>query len=254
MARCAGLADDIRYYGRKMREMAWERVGHLYPKAKLPKGGEATVIAWLWARTVPCPNPACGTAMPLMRTFQLSTKANNPHWTKPVPDRAARAVSFKVQNHSSEVPRDGTVNRNGATCVACNGTVPLEYVREQARAGKMSEQMIGIVAEGERKRLFLSPTDEHIRIPANAKPPWLPSGDLPNKALGFRVQAYGFTHWHQLFTERQLVALTTFSDLLTETRNYVLADGADVEYADAVCAYLSLSVGRQADMCSNFNR
>ena len=73
----AGLADDIRYYGRKMRELAWERIGHLYPKAKLPKGGEATVIAWLWARTVPCPNPACGVAMPLLRPFQLSTKANN---------------------------------------------------------------------------------------------------------------------------------------------------------------------------------
>ena len=73
----AGLADDIRYYGRKMRELAWERIGHLYPKAKLPKGGEATVIAWLWAHTVPCPNPACGVAMPLLRTFQLSTKANN---------------------------------------------------------------------------------------------------------------------------------------------------------------------------------
>lgn len=74
-----GLADDVRYYGRKMREMAWERIGHLYPKAQLPDGGEATVIAWQWARTVLCPNPACGVAMPLMRTFQLSTKKGNQH-------------------------------------------------------------------------------------------------------------------------------------------------------------------------------
>ena len=83
----AGLADDVRYYGRWMREKAFESIGHLYPKVKLPGGGEATVIAWLWARTVPCPNPVCRIAMPLMRTFQLSTKKTNRHWTKPVVDR-----------------------------------------------------------------------------------------------------------------------------------------------------------------------
>ena len=162
----AGLANDIRYYGRKMREMAWERIGHLYPKAKLPDGGEATVIAWLWARTVPCPNPACGIRMPLMRTFQLSTKTGNQHWTKPVVDTAAKTVSFEVQNHSGGVftaivAEVGTVNRNGATCVACNGTVPLGYVREQARAGNMGEQMgrqfnAGIRAARSGSRYFAS--------------------------------------------------------------------------------------------------
>ena len=168
----AGLADDVRYYGRKMREMAWARIGHLYPKAKLPGGGEATVIAWLWARTVPCPNPACGVAMPLMKTFQLSRKRGNEHWTRPVVDRSAGpapgsdrgTVSFEVQNHDEGVPAQGTVNRNGATCVACGGTVPLSYVREQARAGNLGEQMTAIVAAGDRRRLFLSPVEEHVRV------------------------------------------------------------------------------------------
>ncbi len=160
----AGLADDIRYYGRWMRERAWERIGHLYPAAKLPDGGEATVIAWLWARTIPCPNPACGVAMPLMKTFQLSTKRGNEHWTRPVVDREAKTVAFVVQNHPGGVPTEATVNRNGATCVACNGTVPLEYVREQSSAGNMGEVMTAIVAEGDRKRLFLSPADDHIQI------------------------------------------------------------------------------------------
>ncbi len=96
----AGLADDIRYYGRKMREMAWERIGHLYPKAKVSNGGEATVIAWLWARTVPCPNPACGVAMPLMTSFQASKKKGNEHWMWPVVDRKAKTVSL----HSTKLP------------------------------------------------------------------------------------------------------------------------------------------------------
>ena len=215
----AGLADDIRYYGRWMREKAFKRIGRLYPQIGLPDGKNATVIAWLWARTVPCPNPACGIDMPLLKAFQLSKKRGNAHWTRPVVDRRAKSISFVVQNHSDGVPDDGTVNRNGATCLGCGGAVKLPYIREQGRAGNMGEQMTAIVAEGKRKRLFLSPNDEHIKAAQDAAPAWRPSESLPEQALGFRVQRYGFTQWHQLFTERQLTVLTMFSDLLAEVRN-----------------------------------
>ena len=250
----AGMADDIRYYGRWIREMAYERIGHLYPKAELPGGGSATVIAWLWARTVPCPNPACGVSMPLVRTFQLSKKANNRHWTRPVVDQDTKIVSFEVQNQNDGVPMDGTVNRNGATCVACGSVSSLSYVREQACAGMMGERMTAIVAEGDRRRLFLSPTDEHFDVAANAEPSWRPSGDLPDKALGFAAQIYGFTQWHQLFTQRQLAALSTFSDLIPCVRALVSKHGADAEYANAVCTYLALVIGRESDMSSSFDR
>ena len=226
----AGLADDIRYYGRWMREKAWEQIGHLYPKAKLPGGGEATVIAWLWARTVPCPNPACGVAMPLMKTFQLSTKQGNEHWTRPVVDRDAKAISFVVQNHRGGVPMDATVaGRTGATCVACNGVATLEYVREQSRAGAMGEVMTSIVAEGDRKRLFLSPTDEHINAPANAVAKWKPEQAASISGNVLRPRRYGVNHWHQLFTERQLTGHTSLCDLLVEAQRQAIEDGADIE-------------------------
>ena len=246
----AGLADDIRYYGRWMREEAYRRVGRFYPKVALMEGGEATVIAWLWARTVPCPNPACGAAMPLMRTFQVSRKKRNEHWIRPVVEGAS--ISFEVQDHSAGVPTGGTVDRNGATCIACNAGVKLPYVREQARAGQMGEVMTAIVAEGNRKRLFASPTEAHIRAAQKAKPKWRPVGNLPKQALGFRIQAYGLTHWHQLFTERQLTVLTTFSDLLKEVKEVAMKDGTDEEYANAIRTYLALAVGKNADYCSSF--
>ena len=248
----AGLADDIRYYGRWMRESAFKRIGHLYPQAKLPDGSEATVIAWLWARTVLCPNPACGIEMPLLKTFQLSKKRGNTHWTRPVVDRGAKSISFVVQDHSDGVPDDGTVNRNGATCLGCGGAVKLPYIREQGRAGNMGEQMTAIVAEGKRKRLYLSPNDEHIKAAQDASPAWRPRGSLPEKALGFRVQRYGFTQWYQLFTERQLTALTTFSDLLAEVRNQIKQTGVAEEYTDAVCTYLALAIGRAATSGCSF--
>ena len=250
----AGLADDIRWYGRWMRERAFERIGHLYPKAKLPDGTEATVIAWLWARTVPCPNPACGVAMPLMSTFQLTRKKGNEHWTRPTVDREANTITFTVQDHADGVPSSGTVGRNGAVCLACNAANSLAYVREQGRDGRMSEQLIGIVAEGSRGRLFLSPTDMHVRTALGAEPQWRPAGSLPEQALGFRVQRYGFTEWSHLFTERQLAGLTSLSDALSEAHTKIGESGRGEEYADAVATYLALAIGRMANGGCGFTR
>src|SRR2546421_1561462 len=94
-----GLAEDIRYYGKWMRDEAEKRIGHLYPKVALPKeygGGEATVIAWLWARTVKCPNPACGAQMPLVRSFYLSQKKGKKAWIQPIVNRETGAIHFEV--------------------------------------------------------------------------------------------------------------------------------------------------------------
>ena len=218
----AGLAADIRYYGRQMREMAYAQIGHLYPAAQLPDGGEATVIAWLWARTVPCPNPACGIAMPLMTTFQASKKRGNEHWMWPEIDRPAKQVSFTVHNRRPPpdvVDLERTVTRNGAVCIACKGAVGLEYVRQQARDGNMGEVMTAVVAEGDRKRLFLSPTPKIKKIVSRAAAPWRPQQRMPTTAYLVSGRGYGITHWHQLFTERQLTALTTFCALTSGSQS-----------------------------------
>ena len=242
----AGLADDIRYYGRWMREEAYKRIGEFYPKVKTGDGTEATVIAWLWARTVPCANPACRIPMPLTKTFQLSKRRGNEYWTRPVVDRESNTISFVVQNHDTDVPDKDTVNRNGAICIACKTPVRLSYVREQAKTGKMRETMTAIVAEGDQGRLFLSPTSEDIQAALSAKPAWKPRQTIPEtpKVSGL---AYGMTHWHQLFTDRQLTVLTIFSDLLEEIRPQMTRNGASENYADALCTYLTLAIGRMTN-------
>jgi putative DNA methylase len=258
----AGLAADVRYYGEWMRERAWKRIGHLYPKHE----GE-TVIAWLWARTVKCPNPACGTQMPLVRSFDLSKKKGKAAWAEPHVDARTRRISFAVKQASKGSGPDGTVNRQGAACLACNTAVPFDHIREEGKAGRMSAQLMAIVTEGQNGRNYHAPTPEQeaiaqVAIPANA-----PDTDLPEQALGFRVQLYGMTRHRDLFTPRQLVALTTFSDLVAEGREQILADavatGLPVDdiplrdggtggraYAEAVSVYLAFSVGRQANRMS----
>nr|WP_243863837.1 DUF1156 domain-containing protein [Brooklawnia cerclae] len=260
-----GLAADVRAFGEWMRDQADARIGHLYPKATLRSSGssaepvEATVIAWIWARTVACPNPACGIEMPLVRSWWLGKKKGKEAYIVPsiVGDPthpSGRRVRFGIGHGAAEAPTpatDGTVDRRGARCVACQTAVPLDYVRAEGRAGRMGQQLMAVVAEGTRSRVYLAPSDEQVRAAAVVRPADVPTAVLPKEALGFRVQSYGMTHWADLFTNRQLVALTTFSDLVGEARQKVLDDGASTEYADAVATYLAMALSRTLNKSSS---
>jgi len=252
----AGLAADVRYYGKWMRDEAEKRIGHLYPKVKLPKeygGGEATVIAWLWARTVKCPNPACGAQMPLVRSFALSTKKGKETWAEPIVDRATKIMQFEIQRGAGK-PSEGTVSRRGARCIVCDEVAPLDHVRTEGRAGRMNAQMMVIAAEGKGGRIYLAPTEEHERIAASAQPAWKPNELVTTPSHDVdRLPMYGMFTWGDAFTPRQLVSLTTFSDLVAEARALVRHDTQRVgdrdatAYADAVTTYLAFAVDRNAD-------
>ncbi|MEW6111706.1 MAG: DUF1156 domain-containing protein [Acidobacteriota bacterium] len=233
-----GLTGDVQYYGKWMRDEAEKRIGHLYPKVDLPKeygGGKATVIAWLWARTVKCPNPACGALMPLVRSFALSTKKGKEAWVEPTVERhrsRPATIQFEVKAGKGEPP-EGTVNRRGARCIVCDTPVPFDHIRTEGKAGRMSAQLMAIVTDGQRSRNYLSPTSGHEAVAKEARPQNVPQTDLPDKALGFRVQVYGMTKHRDLFTPRQLVALATFSDLVQEARNRAREDAESAGFEPA---------------------
>jgi putative DNA methylase len=250
----AGLAADMRYYGEWMREKAWERIGHLYPT----HNGE-TVVAWLWARTVKSPNPAVNAPVPLARSFILSKKTGRETWAKPIVD--GNKIRFEVTQGTPPKGQDGTVIRTGATCIISSTPIPFEYVREEAQAGRMSAMLMAIVTEGANGRNYYSPDESHELIARNAQPEWKPIGDIPEHALGFRVWLYGMDEYNKLFTPRQLVALTTFSDLVTEAREQAYQDAIAVglpddnvplrkgghgalAYAEAVSVYLAFAVDK----------
>lgn len=265
-ARAEGLAEDVRYYGEWMKQEAYKRIGHLYPKVKVPEeqgGGEATVIAWIWARTVKCPNPACGCEMPLVRSFTLSKKKGHEAYVEPQFFDSKCSYTVKLGEHKEK----GTVNRTAASCVACGTSVPLDYVRSEGSNHRMGRHLIAVVAEGKNGRAYYSPDDIQLCASQVGEPENVPCEDLPEKALGFRIQAYGITKWKDLYTNRQLTALTTFSDLVVETQKKVEADAIAVgmsddhvplckgghgarAYGEAVGVYLAFAVDRQADIGS----
>ena len=267
----SGLAEDVRYYGKLMRDEAFKRIGHLYPKVKLPKeygGGEATVIAWIWCRTVKCPNPACGAEMPLTSKFWLSSKRGTKAWIEPVVNK--NEVEFVVKTGSGTA-KDGTVNRSGAKCICCGTPVSFDYIRSEGKAGRLGKRMMGIVAEGERGRYYLPPNQEHEKISnINNNQLDYPDADLPYNPRDFKTPNYGLTKFSDLFTNRQLTALTTFSDIVSEVKLKAYKDAISAglpddqlgineggkgakAYSEAIAIYLAFLIDQLANHQSTIN-
>jgi len=214
----AGLAADVRYYGEWMRERAFERIGHLYPKHK----GE-TVIAWLWARTVISPNPAVNAPVPLASSFVLSKKKGRECWARPVVD--GTTVRFEVTQGLPPKDADGTmIRRQGARCIISGEPMTFDYIKQEGKAGRLGATLLAIVTEGKRGRNYYSPSAEHVQIAESAKPAWRPVGEMQEGNQNVRGRMWGLRDFADLFTPRQLTALTTFSDLVHEARELATQD------------------------------
>ena len=270
--KATGLAEDVRRYGQWVRDEAEKRIGHLYPKATLDDGTQANVIAWIWARTVTCPNPACGIEMPLVRSWWLGKKKGKEAYV--VPAVVDRGVEFSIGHGLKDAPNkdnDGTVGRTGANCVACNTAVPLTYVRAEGQAGRMGETLMAVVAEGDRRRHYVPPTKDHQRLAVVPEPSDVPDLELAHDKMNIKTPLYGMTRVADLFTPRQLTALTTLSDLVSDARALIRADAITVgmaddgrgleagglgasAYADAVAIFLGLGVSKMADMSNALAR
>ena len=258
-----GLAEDVRYYGKWMRDETERRIGHLYPKVTLPQeegGGEATVIAWLWARTVKCPNPACGATMPLVNSFWLSKKEHRKAWIEPIINGIDKTVKFEVRTGNGRPPNPTQVGRGARfQCLVCHQDSPEQHIKSESTSGRMGSQLMAIAAEGKRGRIFFPPLVEHSNIADSSKPDWIPDIDMNRDTKNLvSGRGYGFYVWADLFTQRQLLALTTFSDLMTEARKLIekhaIVTGCEKSkaYANAITTYLALALDKAAESNTQF--
>ena len=265
------LAEDVRYYGEWVKTEAYKRIGHLYPTIKLPSehgGTEAPVIAWIWAKTAKCPNPACECTIPLTSGYLLCKKKNRYAWI--VPKQVDKTIEFTV--HTGEkmpVLPETKIGRGAAfVCPACGQTTLDEYIKGEGKAGRIGKQLMAIVAEGKRGRIYLSPTSVHARAAEVEKPEDYPNGLMPTNPRWFSPPAFGMDDYASLFNERQLTALTVFADLIKEVQTIAekdaeaagmfndhisLAEGGSGAraYGEAIGVYLSFVEDRMADKYSN---
>ncbi len=281
--QATGLAEDVRYYGQWMRAAAEKRIGHLYPKVEVTPemaqarpdleryvGRKLTVIAWLWARTVKSPNPAfAAIETPLASTFILSKKKDREAYVEPLIEDDGYRFTVKA-GPPPERARKGAKLARGAhfQCVMSGAPMTPDYIKAEGMAGRMGARMMAIVAEGDRERVYLPPTPEHESVAQNAEPEWMPDVEIPPDRRAMFTPLYGLTHFKHLFTDRQLVALTTFSDLVGEARERIrldavaagladdgipLRDGGTgaTAYAEAVAVYLAFAVDKGANYWSS---
>lgn len=261
-AQC--LAEDTRFYGDLLKQRSFERIKHLYPKVDLPPelgGGKATVIAYLWCRTVPSPNPAFGgTPIPLVRTFDLLRKPKSSAWIEPVVDRSTGTYQFVVKTGDGEAP-SGTISRNGAICILSGDAVPLKYIRERAQAGEMKQKLMAVVVDTSSGRRYISPTSEIEAVAFLEKPNWRPDARIPEKHRNFQTPLYGMPTFGDIFTDRQAVAINEFISTLKEIRTEIAEDakaafqgnmGEDLlsggtgalAYAQALTVYLAFAISK----------
>jgi len=239
-----GLAEDVRWYGRWMRDEAEKRIGHLYPKVKITQemmddgrpdlkpylGQELTVIAWLWARTVASPDPSVGGKhVPLVRSFWLSRKKGKEAYVQPVVDREKGTYEFKVRVGK---PADGFDPDKGTKpsgrgsnfeCILSGSPIDGNHIKSMGQSEGLQSRLMAVVCEGVRGRIYLNPLGEMELTAREANPLWKPEFDLIGKSAD-QLPLYGMKQYWQLFTPRQLTALTTFSDLVKEARQKVLED------------------------------
>ncbi|MEZ0000743.1 DUF1156 domain-containing protein [Sinorhizobium fredii] len=273
-----GLAEDVKYYGEWMREKAWERIGHLYPKVDLPKeygGGKATVIAWIWARTVPSPDPAfADVQVPIASSFVLGSKPGKEAWIEPVVDKRAKSISYRIRRNGTkaeiENAKEGTKAGRGASfrCLLSETAITPEYVKAKGKAGQMKQSLIAIVAEGKGGRIYLPPSNEHEQIAKSVQPDWKPETALANDPRNFWTVDYGLTTFGDLFTDRQLNSLGALITCLQDVRSRIVADAAASKlagddtplqdggtgaraYAEAVSVYLAFAINRSVDRGSS---
>ncbi|HPL69729.1 MAG TPA: DUF1156 domain-containing protein [Brevefilum sp.] len=255
-----GLAADVRYYGEWMKERAWEQIGHLYPKCN----GE-TVVAWLWARTVICPNPACKKTVPLIRSLTLSKKKGHYIWLEPVATDEEE-IGFVLVTSKNMKQHFGTIDRRGAKCISCETPVSLDYIRNEGQKEKLGSQLLAIVTDSERGREYYVKNHYHEKIAKSAKPKYKPDTKLLGKAR-VSVPLYGMETHGDLYSDRQLIAMSTFSDLIYQVKNKIYNDGlyenypcnngalhnretGSNSYAEAIQVYLSFALDRAANYWS----
>ena len=255
-----GLASDIRYYGEWMKQEVFKAIKHLYPEVELPSGKTAPVIAWIWARTVRCSNPACGCETPLAHTFDICKKKGKEYHISP--EIYDRQVTYTIKRGLSKI--DGTVNRKGGRCLFCNNPIGFPHIREEGKQGLLGKHLMAIVAEGEHGREYLPPNELHKHLNDIALPDDFPDALLPYNPRNFQTPIYGLTHYAQLFTPRQLHSLTAFTSHVSQVREKIEADaikaGMDndhislvnggkgaLAYAEAVSVYLAFAIDKMVD-------
>ena len=263
------LLEAVKYWGNWVLEEARKELAKFYPND--PDG--SIPVGYIWARTLPCQNPACGAEIPLMRQTWLAKKDNKKVALRMVPNRDARRVDFEIVGQNGELidfdPEDGTVSRAHARCPLCGGTIDDKTTRRLFREGKSGQRMVAVVLHHPKRKgkTYRLPNEADLEayraaeaaLETKRQALWaewgmdpVPDEPLPpSGTLGFRVQPYGITRWGDAFNARQKLALITFAEKVREARVAMVVLGGEPDFGTAAVCNLAVVFNRLVDKNSN---
>ncbi len=257
-----GLQEDVEYYGKKLKERVYSKIGNLYPKITvIDEGCEKTtnVIAWIWSRTVKCTNPACNATIPLAKSFTLSKKGET-IWIEPQIHESGNNYVLRKGGK----PIEGTMNSKGATCLKCGSQITFKEIRDAGLSGKMNSDLMAIVSEGNKKRIYSEPNEEQLLKTVVGRPDDHPDAKIDESVPYLQTPKYGMNNYSDMFTNRQLVMLNAFTSTIDEIKKMVFEDASKHEqycdkqplsqlgtgalaYSEAISVYLSFVISKIAD-------
>lgn len=269
------IAEDVRYYGDRLKDIATKLLGDMYPKVSIPReqgGGQENAIAWIWTRTVKCPNPACGCSMPLASGFSLAKKKGRAAYIYPVIDKKNKKIIYTVKNDGGKIPEAGKTARGAKfKCIMCGESTTPDYIKDQANGGKMGTQLMAVVAERKGGKIYVTPDSEQELAANVSKPDNYPTGEIGGDRRALWTPLYGLTDFSDLFTNRQLTTLTALSDIVISLGKQIEKDAVcagmsndhiplsangtgALAYAQAIQVYLAFAIDRLADFSTAVSR
>jgi len=286
----SSLVEDVKKWGEWVIERAKAQLTEFYPspqneqqtndeivqstftgeQSSTQSNDTLTPIAYLWTRTVPCPNPTCGATIPLVRQTWLRKKEGNYIALRMTPDHDTKKVRFeRVQSPTPQGlgfdPEAGS-KRGNTVCLHCGATVNADYIKVEGRAGHMDQQLMGVVLTKANStgKIYLTDDKCSSTIPnlsyleeriqticaeADITPPDEHINDLETR--WFSPPDYGMPRFTDIFTLRQLLALLTFTAEVRHAHTAMLEEGLEPKQAAAITTYLGLMVDRLADRNSS---
>jgi putative DNA methylase len=245
----AGAVEDLKYFGEVIQKRVEKKLSKYFPKVKIQGGREANVITYIWARTVKCPNPACGCEMPLIQSYSLKTKGDPKVYFKPKLENGS-ITGYEITN---ENPGNGTIKRNKATCIICNEAVTLNYIKAEGLSKRIGNHLVAMSVDSGRGKIFIAPTIEQENIAFSCEPLWGPDYAMSEHPQYMAPPRYGYKNFQDMFTKRQLYALNVFSDEI-HSLNGELKKSFDKDYVDLLTLYLFFSLDRIADYNNTFTQ
>ena len=236
------LSFDVEFYAKKLLKETEKEIGHLYP----PDENGNKPIAYYWARVGICSNPSCRAAVPLLRSFYLCDKPEIKVYLNPIIHN--NKIDFEINQGKNDIK--AWIKGANLICPCCGSITEVKNLRNQFIHGRTSERILSIIWDSKSGREYKLPsindTEVFLNLDVNTDKP---KEELPIEYTGKFPRPWGYKTWGDMFSKRQLLAMTTIVEKLNK---FKIEIDFENEYNKSIITYLAIWIDRIAMFTTSF--